>query len=845
MQHRFKPNRILAHHVYRLAILSVLLALFFSPFSIIQTSTVKAVFIPNDQPCPPDSVESPIDSTQKECIGAGGVDAVKATQNSGCDIGFAECIADVVYLFTVGIGSAAAYVGAWVFGIATALSLSSTAYALDFLTQGWTVIRDMANMFFVLILVYIALTIMFRADTHDTAKKLAWVIVIALIINFSFFFTRVVIDAGNLLAVQFYNAIPTASLNETVKTSGLTTGLAAEATSLTGLGTNTKDLSSPIMNGIGVQNILGTDAFKKFRDANLGAAGFFTTLITLSFLYIVLGAMFFMLAAAFLTVGIKFIVRIAVLWLLIIASPLAFVANTLQEGKKWYKQWQSALITHAFYPAFFLFIFYILTLFMKDLTKGGTILEQTFLDAGSITGGGLAYLAPLVATIAVRLGFVLALLYIGLKASEQMGVMGAQFAEHVAGKVNTLARFSGGLPLRGALSGSAAANRFLIGGTALRASRSSIVQNLRADTMLGRAVKGTLKNLAGASYDVRGVSGASSVLSGGGLLDIGKAGGKGGYAKAMENRAKYIESEAKGLKADEVDIRNAQETYIKNFEYGGEKGKIAYDARLAELTRAKADALRDQHAAEARGDQAAIKAAKEHQKTADKNIKELQEGGKEKIEKAAKERIKRFAERMGGRNIGNLGLPSRGSIEGAAKVLKLVTEKSATEKLADAAKQLAKEDGGGEPTPPGSGGSGGGGKGSGGGGETKATSKNSATKGDSHGAHASMEEHTEKMVSSFERMAQRLERTVEHGFQGLGEQLHQESKRAESQTLRANSAELSGAATTTRPVAAVPTGGNVATLSTPPTQTQFGTPPISPKPATNDNLPPQNINKAA
>ncbi|MBP9711274.1 MAG: hypothetical protein KBD50_03415 [Candidatus Pacebacteria bacterium] len=454
--------------------------------------------------------------------------------DSGCAIGFAECLAEVVYLFTVGIGSAAAYVGAWFFSLATALSLHSTAYALTFITEGWTTMRDLANMFFVLILVYIALTIMFRANTHDTAKKLAWVIVIALVINFSFFFTRVVIDAGNLLAIQFYNAIPSKPLSETVEKNPLMTGIPNEITKLTGPGTDTKDLTANIMEGVGVHGILGSDAFDAFRSNNGGLGGFFSTLVTLSFLYIVVGAMMFMLAAAFLTVGIKFIVRIAVLWLVIIASPLALVANTLQEGKKYYQQWQDALIKHAFYPAVFLFIFYILTELMEDLTKGGTttILEDTLLDLSKIEGGGLAYLAPMIAIVAIRLGFVIALLYIGLQVSEKMGVAGSKFAQGISGRAQ---RLMGGA----SLGGVGWLGRNTVGYMGLRGSQSATVRNLAAQTgvkgLLGGGILRTGKFFGQRSYDARSLRTTQAAAAGIGL-DLGKGAGVGGYEASLKSR---------------------------------------------------------------------------------------------------------------------------------------------------------------------------------------------------------------------------------------------------------------------------------------------------------------------
>ncbi len=371
------------------------------------------------------------------------------TDLTGCDYSFSCILAGVIYIFTVGLGSAVAYVAALVFNIATVLTLNSTAYALTFLSEGWRIVRDIANMFFILILVYIALTVMFRADTAETMKRLAWVIVVALVINFSFFFVRVIIDSGNLLAVQFYNAIEAQPIQATAE-QGSVAGIAAAASSYLGQG-DLKDLTSSIMNGIGAQQILNTKSFETFQKQ--ASTGFLTELITLTFIYVALGAILFILAAAFFTVGIKFIIRTAVLWLILISAPLAFIAKTLKQSESYYKKWQDALIMHVFYPAVFLFVFYILTLFMDELSRGGTlsVIEQTFDEAGKLQANapGLAALVPIIATIVVKLGFVIALLYIGLKAADQMGVMGSQLASKIGGKVP----FMGGLKSYGRVGG--------------------------------------------------------------------------------------------------------------------------------------------------------------------------------------------------------------------------------------------------------------------------------------------------------------------------------------------------------------------------------------------------------
>src|SRR3990167_838470 len=177
--------------------------------------------------------------------------AKPSTDDFGCKVGtlFTNCVAALVYWAGPGIASPVAYIGAYFFSIVVQLSLNSTAYALDFLSNGWTTVRDIAKMAFIFILIYIALTVMLFAETSGTIKTLAVVVVIALLVNFSFFFTRVVIDAGNIVAVQFYNAIPVVSVPG-VPGSGF-------------IGNGTKDLSLSIMGAINPQELLNSKMLKR------------------------------------------------------------------------------------------------------------------------------------------------------------------------------------------------------------------------------------------------------------------------------------------------------------------------------------------------------------------------------------------------------------------------------------------------------------------------------------------------------------------------------------------------------------------------------------------------------
>jgi hypothetical protein len=93
------------------------------------------------------------------------------------------------------------------------LSIDSKFVNQPFIDSAWGTIRDFSNMLFIFILLYTGIMTIFGAA--NWRKVILQVVFIALIINFSLFFTKVVIDAGNILAVGVRSAIASgASISE-------------------------------------------------------------------------------------------------------------------------------------------------------------------------------------------------------------------------------------------------------------------------------------------------------------------------------------------------------------------------------------------------------------------------------------------------------------------------------------------------------------------------------------------------------------------------------------------------------------------------------------------------------
>lgn len=341
------------------------------------------------------------------------------TGDFGCDVTtlVSNCIAAMVYYIGPGLAQYPAYFGAYFFSQVVSFSLNSAAYALDFLSEGWQTVRDLANMAFIFILIYLAITIMLKADYSGTPRTLASVVVIALLVNFSFFFTRVAIDAGNILAVQFYNAIP--------------------ASPGTSFANGTKDLSSTILNAVQFQTLFGSQTFEKAKAATNGTA---SALLVTTVIYLSVAAMLWMLFFVFMQVGIKFLLRIVGLWFVLIASPLAFVAKTMEKTEKFFDQWFHYLVNFSFYPAIFLFLFLIMNKAMVGLLSregGGGLTDALFgATAAGAAENPYTTMAAVIGNVGIRLGFVMAMMYVALKAADWLITEGSGIAQKVTSKIS-------------------------------------------------------------------------------------------------------------------------------------------------------------------------------------------------------------------------------------------------------------------------------------------------------------------------------------------------------------------------------------------------------------------------
>lgn len=459
------------------------------------------------------------------------------------------------------------------------LTLSSQNYKQNidgleengFISQGWRIVRDLTNLIFIFGLVYAAILFIvggsLKSFGGDPKRMVVWIIVMALLVNFSIFFARVVIDVGNILGRAFYDRItvtapPVTGTND----SGVNVNSGGNS-GLSQGNSNVKQISTVILEKVEVQDVIQSAGV---AFSNMGSGEQYIFVLFLSFIIAIFNLF---LTYLFLTMGFFFLARTVGLWFAMILSPMAFAlyAVPIEEPtiKKYlgFEGWMRGLCEMAIQAPLFLFFVYLALTFLKTPSIPTP-------DTG-ITGFIWTCVRSLLTVMVVG-----AILMLGRKMAKEMsGTFGNAVAE-VTGKV---AGAVGGLALGVATGGLAFAGRQTLGRAAGAAGRSEWLKDKAANSnRFGRALsRGVLKTgqtiEKKGTFDLRQSKVLGSATSG--LTSLGKKAGievpktlpgmgvgtaKGGVAvtdkeaeekrqKKMDERAALLESDKKGTLQGDVD----------------------------------------------------------------------------------------------------------------------------------------------------------------------------------------------------------------------------------------------------------------------------------------------------
>ncbi|MBM2817523.1 MAG: hypothetical protein HW401_113 [Parcubacteria group bacterium] len=388
------------------------------------------------------------------------------------------------------------------------------------INTGYKIVLNVANMLFIFILLYIAIKTILGMG-GDTKKLLTNIIVVALFINFSLFMTKVIIDASNIVAMGFYNAVQTEMGTAKVNMDGN-----EEQKKLISTGS----ISTAMMAGLRLQTqIPSPDSSYNKKDSYKGLTNFNIAMNNFGG-----SALFLISAFVFLSVAILFIVRFVALLFYLLFSPVAFLGMISPELKEYSAKWWKGLQSQALFAPAFLFMAYLISAIVNSGqlwdAVGGDDSASTFYDAfSSSSPGAFGIIMNYVILMALMIG--------ALILAKSMAGTGSAGVLKYTGKFQNWAQ--------------GVAGRNTLGRAASMVSDTNAMRWIESKSpTFGGFARKQFDNVAGVSF----------------------GGAKGGYTKALENKVKEQVKRSKRLEYEGKDVKKMDEIV---------KGTERYQKQLA------------------------------------------------------------------------------------------------------------------------------------------------------------------------------------------------------------------------------------------------------------------------
>lgn len=231
----------------------------------------------------------------------------------------------------------------------------------------WTAFRDMSNIVIIGMFTFISISMILGVEQFGTRKMVARVLIIAVLINFSLLFTRIVIGTSNFVAGKFYVAM---SLDSIANTAGAAAPVSGGALDTIVNYASTAGISGQFVNLMGLPSALNArDTVNVVYDQNGGrwGAGGITAM-----LYGVTTAILMMATALVLAYAIFLLIARTVLFLfLLTTSSLAFAAYLVpQWGDQYWKMWWGSLLRNAVFAPLLMIMLWTTLIISYALVKG-------------------------------------------------------------------------------------------------------------------------------------------------------------------------------------------------------------------------------------------------------------------------------------------------------------------------------------------------------------------------------------------------------------------------------------------------------------------------------------------
>lgn len=406
---------------------------------------------------------------------------------------------------------------------------SGVGFAINSL---WAVVRDFFNIIFIFAIVYLGFRMILSSDESGTQRRLAYLILAALLVNFSLFISKFVVDFSNILAREVaLSAFPAAQGGgQNVNTS---------------VAEGSVDIGGNFFKYMNIPQTLNVDPNVPKGD-NVPWGYIFG----ISMVYII--AIFVFAAGA-----LMLMIRFAALCIFMILSPLMFIGWILPQYQNVMNKYWTGFLGRAFYAPVYIVLLYFsgaviqATYGTESFNQGRTI-GETFTQEGTnavavATGGFAAGLGPFI----ISAIFMIA----SIQAASKLSADGSGAAMRIGGNLVNGGRrglrragvWTGRKTLQGggAVTAGVAARvgRSTVGTTSHMLANSELGRKIGRSGWAGRQVFKAAQVGADSSFDIRQVGKLGKRYG----LGEGK---KGGVNKIIKDQKKADEQLAKDLHVD-------------------------------------------------------------------------------------------------------------------------------------------------------------------------------------------------------------------------------------------------------------------------------------------------------
>lgn len=455
----------------------------------------------------------------------------------------------VVYYFFYKTAVGLLMLSGYVFDFMMSLSIDREFIAQKFVEKTWGVVRDFTNMTFIFVLLYAGIQTIFGAGNWQ--RTVMQVVVIALIINFSMFFTKVVIDAGNILAVGMYESIGSEKGDVDGKHKKI--------------GVPERNISAPL------SNALQPHSFTSLAASNKSLA---------TMIFIIAAIVSGYVAYVFFKAAFLFMGRIIAFWFLIIISPFALASMAMPKGNIW-GWWTNTLLSQAFVAPVFLFFIYLIMFAISGGGPGQGILEGYAVEGSSVFD---KMFVPVVVT-----GMIIYALQKALGVATSMAGEFGGIGMKALNKVVSAAPM--GMAANVALGGGAAIAQRTIGQGAGKLLASGTLQEMGARTgwkgLVGRGLMGATERAHTGTFDVRNTgiakAGIGAIKSGLGVgINIGQ-GEKESWEKIQKRREKEDKARSKKFEVTDAEKEARKSEINPQYKYAKAREEDEYQKERAAI----------------------------------------------------------------------------------------------------------------------------------------------------------------------------------------------------------------------------------------------------------------------